>query len=318
MQLRLKNDVEKLASPGTRKVGSSGHQLAIDFLKSRLEISGLKPYTGPSFELPYQVDSAQYTNLAGVWPGIDRTLEPILLVAHYDTCGDQPGADDNAAAIAIWFDVLEGLKITKLHRDIIVLFPDAEEPPHFLSPHMGSTNFYKSQLQHTIHAGLVLDLVGHDVPLDGMEELLFIFGAESHPEIAQVLFDAPLPEGLKNIATLNRYVGDLSDHHILREHSEPYLFFTCGRWEHYHQQSDTPEHLNYTKMARISQYLVGLITQLDSKNTQEKFSDYDPVELELYLLKRAVGPYLDQHGIDMNNREDIQEFVLSWISQYQL
>ena len=318
MLSQLQVDVENLAAPGSRKVGNTGHDKAVEYLKERMQESGLEAYSEDSYELLYQVDLTPYTNLAGVRPGLDRTLKPILLVAHYDTCGDQPGADDNAAAIAIWFEVLEALKKINVQRDIIFLFPDAEEPPRFLSEHMGSTNFYKTQLQEPIHAGLVLDLVGHDIPVEGFEELLFIFGAESHPELAEVLTEAKLPDGLKNIATLNRYVGDLSDHHVLREHGEPYLFFTCGRWEHYHQISDTPENLSYANMARISKYLVGVIEALDSRGLNKKRPDYDPVDVELYLLKRALGPYLDQHDIAMNNRDDIQKFVLSWIKQHQL
>ena len=318
MQSQLQVDVEKLASPGSRKVGSSGHDQAVVYLKERMKNAGLEPYLENSYELAYQVESTQYKNLAGVRVGLDRSLKPMLLVAHYDTCGDQPGADDNAAAIAIWFNVLEALTRVNLQRDIIFLFPDAEEPPRFLSEHMGSTNFYEKQLKHTIHAGLVLDLVGHDIPLEGLEELLFIFGAESHPEIADILTTAELPDGLKNIATLNRYVGDLSDHHVLREHGEPYLFFTCGRWEHYHQQSDVPEHLNYEKMARISQYLVSVVEALDSRVLNESRTDYNPVDMELFLLKRALGSYLNHHGIPMSNRDDIQNFVLNWIQQHHL
>jgi len=71
-------------------------------------------------------------------------------------------------------------------------------------------------------------------------------------------------------------------------------------------------------MARISKYLVGVIEALDSRGLNKKRPDYDPVDVELYLLKRALGPYLDQHDIAMNNRDDIQKFVLSWIKQHQL
>ncbi|MCF7825463.1 MAG: M28 family peptidase [Candidatus Marinimicrobia bacterium] len=318
MRLQLEIDVEILAAPGTRKVGSTGHDQAVQYLKSRMDQVGLRPYNGTGYELPYEVESTQYVNLAGIWPGLDSSLKPILLIAHYDTCGDQPGADDNAAAIAIWLDVLAGIKELSLKRDVLLLFPDAEEPPRFLSEHMGSTNFYQTQLSQPIHAGLVLDLVGHDIPLQGMEELVFIFGGESHAGLAEALLETPLPQGLKNIATLNRYVGDLSDHHVLRDNGEPYLFFTCGRWEHYHQTSDIPDHLNYSKMAKMSQFLVSLIKQIDAKDLNEKGSEFDPVEMELHLLHRAVGSYLHQHGIAMNNREDIQKFVLNWINQYKL
>ncbi|NQV41956.1 MAG: M28 family peptidase [Candidatus Marinimicrobia bacterium] len=318
MRSQLQVDVENLASPGSRKVGSSGHGQAIVYLKQRMKAAGFEPYHENSYELAYQIESTKYINLAGVRPGLDRSLKPTLLVAHYDTCGDQPGADDNAAAIAIWFEVQKSLQSLNLQRDIIFLFPDAEEPPRFLSEHMGSTNFYEKQLKHAIHAGLVLDLVGHDIPLEGFEELLFIFGAESHPEMADLLINADLPDGLKNIATLNRYVGDLSDHHVIRKHGKPYLFFTCGRWEHYHQHSDLPEHLNYTKMAKIGEYLVTVIQALDSRELKDSKADYDPVSVELFLLKRALGSYLNDNGIQMNDREDIQKFVLNWIQQHQL
>ena len=318
MQKQLIDDVTNLAAPGTRKIGTRGHDTARHYLVERMSASGLLPYTGDSYELPYQIESTEYINLAGVVPGLNRELNPILLIAHYDTCGDQPGADDNAAAIAVWFSVLHMLKTHPFTRDIIFLFPDAEEPPRFLTDHMGSTNFYESQFKHNVHAGLVLDLVGHDVPLEMMEELLFIFGAESHSTMANLLLQTDLPEGLKNIATLNRYVGDLSDHHVLRKNGEPYLFFTCGRWEHYHQESDKPENLNYAKMERISLYLAALIKALDELVFEDDGFNQDPVEVELQLLKRAIGPYLEHMHIKMENRDDIQNFVLDWVRNYHL
>lgn len=53
---------------------------------------------------------------------------------------------------------------------------------------------------------------------------------------------------------MNEYVGDLSDHCIFRANGVPYLFLSCGRWRHYHAQTDTPEKLNYRKMARLTRY----------------------------------------------------------------
>lgn len=315
---QLRKDVETLAAPGTRQVGTHGHQLALEYLVDRMNEAGLIPYSGDKFEIPFQIESTSYINLAGVLPGKDRQLAPLMLVAHYDTCGDQPGADDNAAAIAIWFAVLHSLKQVKRQRDILFLFPDAEEPPRFLSEHMGSTNFYENQRTGDIQAGFVLDLMGHDVPMESMEDLIFTFGAESHPILAEILLKTEIPAGLRNIATLNRYVGDLSDHHVLREHGQPYLFFTCGRWSHYHQVSDRPEFLNYDKMGYIVRYLVALISNLELQEFGDKPPDYDPVEMELELFRRSVGPYLKQAEIPLNNRADIQDFVLNWINKYQL
>ncbi|MCF7824804.1 MAG: M28 family peptidase [Candidatus Marinimicrobia bacterium] len=318
MLVKLKNDVEALAAPGTRKVGSTGHKQARTYISNQLNMAGLIPYSGDTFELPYQIESENYTNIAGVLPGSSRQLPPLMLVAHYDTCGDQPGADDNAASIAVWLLVLEWLKQSERERDILFLFPDAEEPPRFLTDHMGSTNFYLTQRVGDIHAGLVLDLIGHDVPVDGMEDLIFIFGAEGHKSLATALLETSLPVGLRNIATLNRYVGDLSDHSVLRKNNIPYLFFTCGRWKNYHQESDRPENLNYAKMERIAQYLLELVEQLAKIEFDPAGLDHDPVEMEIKLLERAIGPYLKEMSIPLNGREDIQQFVLAWIRAYQL
>jgi len=319
MSEKLKLDVENLSQPGTRKIGSQGHAAARAYLTQRLSGLNLETYADQSYELPYQIGEDHFTNIAAILPGEHRELNPILLIAHYDTCGDQPGADDNAAAIAIWLDVVERLsQQSGLMRDLIILFPDAEEPPNFLTQYMGSTNFYQNQLRHKLHCGLVLDLVGHDVPVQGLEELIFIFGAESHPQWEQVLLATDLPPGLKNIATLNRYVGDLSDHHILRENSEAYLFLSCGRWEHYHAETDLPEHLNYTKMQFISDYLYDLLGQIDARKLSQYLPEHDPIQMEIDLLDRAVGPYLKEHGIVLNDRNDVQKFVLSWVKQFEL
>jgi hypothetical protein len=31
----------------------------------------------------------------------------------------------------------------------------------------------------------------------------------------------------------------MSDHGIFRENGVPYLFLSCGRWPHYHRDTDT-------------------------------------------------------------------------------
>ncbi|MCF7808472.1 MAG: M28 family peptidase [Candidatus Marinimicrobia bacterium] len=315
---QLINDVERLVEPGSRKVGSPGHVIAKNYLIERMQQTGLQPYWEKSFQRSYQKNNQEFTNLAGLLPGKDTGLAPLLLAAHYDTCGDQPGADDNAAAIAIWFAVIEQLKGVALDRSLLFLFPDAEEPPNFLSASMGSTNFYLNQRLGDIHAGLVLDLVGHDIPIDGMEDILFVIGAESHPAMAQVVAEVNPPPGLRNLATLNRYVGDLSDHHILREQGKPYLFFTCGRWNHYHQETDLPENLNYSKMARIATYLIPLVQRVSAAELYQFSEDFDPVEMELKLIHRAVGPYLEKEGIPMQDRDDIQRYVFQLVNQHKL
>ena len=60
-------------------------------------------------------------------------LAPVLLGAHYDTCDSLPGADDNAAAVAVLLEVAAQMADETLERSVILAFFDAEEPPNFLS-----------------------------------------------------------------------------------------------------------------------------------------------------------------------------------------
>ena len=201
-------------------------------------------------------------------PGVDRKARPILLGAHYDSVIDAPCADDNAAAVAITLAMVERLRAAPPARDVIVAFFDAEEPPYFLSQAMGSIRFVLGQMDaRGVGFALIQDLTGHEVSvpflpsalagalLPKLKNLLFMTGAESHPALPGLVQGCIPVQNLSLIATLNENVGDMSDHHIFRTLGLPYLFFSCGRWEHYHLRSDTPEKLAYEKMAHIAVFL---------------------------------------------------------------
>ena len=70
---------------------------------------------------------------------------------------------------------------------MIFAFFDAEEPPHFLSPAMGSIRFFEDQRLGDIHCAVIMDLVGHDVPVPGLEDVLFITGMETDSVLGDVI-----------------------------------------------------------------------------------------------------------------------------------
>ena len=116
------------------------------------------------------------------------------------------------------------------------------------------------------------------------------------------------------LATLNEYVGDMSDHGVFRRNGIPYLFLSCGRWEHYHRTTDTPEKLNYEKMALIAQ--LGATILEDTSNvtlSETSFGDHS-LEFEIQTLKQALGlalPIIQQHlGMEtLETRADIKKIV---------
>jgi hypothetical protein len=326
IQDRLMADVVALTANGGRNVGTAGHDLARDYIATRLTEIGVTPYSGDSFLHPYESQGSDFVNIIGTIPGSNPAKEPLLLGAHFDTCGDIPGADDNAAAVAILLAVAESLQKTVRDRSVVLAFFDAEEPPYFLSSSMGSIRFYEDQRTGPVHAAIILDLVGHDVPVDGLEDLLFITGAESDPRLEMAVRSSEPESGLRTVPTLNSYVGDLSDHHIFRENERPYLLLTCGHWEHYHMPTDTPEKLSMSKMEAVANYVVTLTKFLSPSSLNGPSSGDGPtlgdetLDMEIFFLEKNIMPTLRNLGISLplNSRTDIDRLVTLLISQFGL
>lgn len=315
---RLRADVRNLATPHGRMAGTPGHAEARRYITGRAKELALEPYAHGRFEFPYPAGEIKLVNVLARLPGARRSLPPVLIAAHYDTCGPLPGADDNASAIAIAFAMVGPLRERELHRDVIFAFFDAEEPPHFLTPTMGSTHYYENQRDEPIHCAVVLDLLGHDLPIPGHEDMLFVLGMESDKGLASVIERTSGPESLRVAAVPNQYIGDMSDHHVFRIHQRPYLFFSCGQWEHYHLPTDTPEKLNYEKMERITRYLVDIVAAVSAEPLAGPFEGYDSTPLELALMRRHAGPLADEMGMVLNSRDEFRSFVEALVVRFGL
>ncbi len=131
----LRSDVEGLTGlPGFRCY-ERPHDLdrAAEWVRAALEESGL-----PVEAQLFGFGGRQFRNFLAHYGPADA---PILVVgAHYDVCGDQPGADDNASAVAGLLELARLLgqhqpEVT--HRIELALWP-LEEPPNFRTENMGS------------------------------------------------------------------------------------------------------------------------------------------------------------------------------------
>lgn len=317
---QIREDVRRLATSQGRQVGTPGHEAARRYMVGRLKELGLETYQGDSFELRYEYAGGGFTNIVGQLSGRNPGLPPVLLGAHYDTYGSISGADDNAAAVAVLLACAEELRGRPLERRVIAAFFDAEEPPYFLEPFMGSIYFYQSQRREAIHCAVIMDLVGHDVPISGLKDLVFITGMESDPALESVIRECEPESGIRTVPTLNRYVGDLSDHHIFRINRRPYLFLSCAHWEHYHQHTDTPDRLNYEKIGAVAEYLGGLTERLCQASLEGPFEGYDSTWTELYFLRKTIQPFLERIGLNLRleSRQDIDRLAQLMIANFGL
>ena len=303
----LTSDVRSLATEAGRLPGTPGHDAARRFLRGRFAGLALVPYRGlVGYEHTFQTSAWRLTatNLVGVIPGADPTAAPIVLGAHYDSVLPAPCADDNAAAVAVMLAVAERLVVSPLSRDVVIVSFDTEEPPFFLTPDMGSTRFVQDVLRRPVHLAVIMDLVGHPVSAPGLEldpDLIFVTGAESHPELPGTLAEMGLPV----VATRNDRVGDYSDHHAFRVAGIPYLFFSCAEWEHYHQPSDRPERLDFAKMQHLVADLDVLLRRAD-RAEMGKQVDHDCTDFELDTMRRHLGEPLLAEAARMMGAQQVR------------
>lgn len=324
----FKNELQEFVKAFTegngRPVGSPGHEAARKMLVDRLNDlrlrynNALQPYAGDDFEMPYSFNGQSYTNIIARIKS-SSNKKPILIAAHYDTCGHQPGADDNAAAIAITFHIAERLlsegTLKNLGCDLILAFFDAEEAPNMVNRSMGSIRFYEDQRKEEIGLAIVMDLVGHDVPVPGLEKLIAVTGMETDSSLEKLLNSVETGNEIGLVAIQNRYIGDLSDHHIFRLNNVPFLFFSCGHWQHYHQATDTWEKLNYNKMEAIANYLHDLILTYSTFDPTKSPADYDPTQTELKLMNRSLKPLLQAKGIvELKSRAEMEQVIQMLLS----
>lgn len=337
LETQLRTDTDALAMPKGRRVGQPGHDKAREFLIGRLTGIGLKPFFGSSFELPYSgklyrtKEDHTFFNLVGVIPGRDRSLPPLLLGAHYDSVINAPCADDNATSIALNLAIAERVMKKPLERDLIIALYDAEEPPYFLTSLMGSTRFFEDHCANLDLAGAIItDLIGHDFELrdlikipklisslfKGLEKIVFMTGGESDGVFPDLVEEASRDHpSLRVFPTLNSYVGSLSDHHAFAENGKPFLFFSCGQGRYYHHEKDTLDWINFTKLARLTDFIHDLLTRLDSTPAGLTPDAPDPDEFEIRMIKKAVGPVrlklaLKAAGLAMpRNRKDLDQLI---------
>lgn len=284
---RLRTDVGRLTSHPDRVVGSAGHVAARTWAVDRFRTLGLASLTGHSFELPYEHRGARFANVAGVIPGSrGEGGLPVVLGAHYDTVAGTPGADDNAASLAIVAEVAARLVRHPASRPVLVVAFDAEEPPHFQQRTMGSIRFVEDHVGERVHAAIVLDLVAHAIPLDGLRDVVALMGAESHPAWVDVV--ERLAQGPFSLLTVpNAVMPDMSDHRAFRLAGRPYLFVTCGQGPDYHRPTDTLARLDLRKAAVVAD-LVEQIVRASAESQMDGATPHDTRDLDYALMKRAL------------------------------
>lgn len=144
-------------TPSRNYVQLASMDRSASYISQKLSKYGLKPT-----EQEFFVDGKRYVNIvSSVGP---QEGSRIIIGAHYDVCGDQPGADDNASAIA---GLLEIARFAKKHESefkyrVDIVAYALEEPPFFGTANMGSYVHAEYLHRHNVKVkGMIcLEMIG--------------------------------------------------------------------------------------------------------------------------------------------------------------
>ena len=280
---RLRSDVEALTGlPGFRCFERPDDlDRAATWVRSALEESGL-----PVEEQPFGVGGWTYKNSIARYGPEDA---PLLIVgAHYDVCGEQPGADDNASAVAALLELarLLGRHHPEVNYRIELALWPLEEPPNFRTEDMGSAVHASSLARRKadVRGMICLEMLGYfsdepgsqDYPAPGMGLLypsrgnfISVVGNVSswgftRSVKARMAGATELPVTSINAPALVPGV-DFSDHLNFWKHGWNAVMITDTaffRNPNYHLVSDTPDTLDYERMAQVCTGVYAAVTSL--------------------------------------------------------
>jgi Zn-dependent M28 family amino/carboxypeptidase len=237
----------------------------------------------------YDAGGREVSNIVVSRRGTRKPHEIIVLGAHYDTVSTTPGADDNASAVAVLIESARLLHGKNFRRTIRFVGFACEEPPHFHTGTMGSQQHARRcrERNENILGMLCLEMVGYFTTAENSQRvpeaiprllrwifprrgdflaavgnlrsvrLLWKFRRGFKRASPMPLFSIALPEAIHEIR--------LSDNSSFWDQGYPALMLTDTsflRNPHYHEPTDTPDTLDFDRMAQVTLGVVGAMERL--------------------------------------------------------
>lgn len=230
-------------------------------------------YCDTVFYQTYTVNGIEYKNVIGSIG--TKNSERIIVGAHYDVCGEQEGADDNASGVVGLLELAQLLKGKELKYRIDFVAYSLEEPPFFRTHYMGSYVHAKSlsDAKVPVKGMICLEMIGYfsDKPKSQEYPLphkTLIYGDKANyimivqkmgnndfaDEVKGLMKNAELLD-TKSIKAPSIVTGiDFSDHRNYWEFGYSALMITNTsfyRNANYHETTDKLETLDLNKMASV-------------------------------------------------------------------
>jgi len=232
-------------------------------------------------EQRFEVMGRTYRNIIARFGAQEGSV--LVVGAHYDSFQNTPGADDNASGVAGLLELATLLKEHPPRHPVELVAYTLEEPPFFSTPAMGSA----------VHAQAI-SISGRPVKLMISLEMIGYFSEEADSQMYPIgLLKALYPNTGDFIAVIGRFSDgaqvrrvkalmqgatdlpvysmnaprflegiDFSDHrNYWHENINAVMVTNTAffRNAHYHQLTDTPDRLDYERMAKVVQGVFAVV-----------------------------------------------------------
>jgi hypothetical protein len=265
------------------------HPTALDAAANYLE-SELASYGYPVRRQEFDARGVKVRNLEVTIPSQSAPGQRVIVVgAHYDSARETPGANDNATGAAAVLALAKSLRHlgAKAQSDVMLVLYTNEEPPYFKTPLMGSQLHAKALKAQgvPVTAMLSLETMGYFSDTPGSQKYPWPLN-QFYPTQGNFIAFVATPGDLglvrkvvrsfrshavfpsEGIAAPRRIPGvDYSDHAAYLDEGYPALMVTDTapyRYPHYHTRQDTPDKVDFDRLARVVQGLEGVIRDLAS------------------------------------------------------
>ena len=237
-------------------------------------------------EQKYKVAGGEYKNIIASFGPKEGSR--IVVGAHYDVCGNQPGADDNASAVA---GLIELAKMITANKDNLKYRIDfvaytLEEPPVFATKQMGSAVHAKSlkDSKVDVKAMICLEMIGYFSEKPGSQGFPDPQMKKLYPDkgnfiivvgrTGQENFTANVKQLMKDGSKIDVQSITLPPSNSLAGLSDHRNYWDLGylavmindtsflRNPNYHQVTDTIDTLDFDKMAEVVKGVYNVIVNL--------------------------------------------------------
>jgi Zn-dependent M28 family amino/carboxypeptidase len=240
----------------------------------------------------FKESGREYRNIIATCPGTHHPEDRVIVMAHYDTVANSPGADDNASGVAALLELATVFAPVQFARTVQFVAVNLEERqregPMAEVGLLGSRALAIDARKHgwEIAGVIVLESIAYageeivqktpaglprNMPERG--DFIGIVGNEASTGLVEAFgraaerYQVPLPFVPLVVPGRGEMLPDTrrSDHSPFWDNDYPAVMVTDTanfRNPHYHQPSDTLETLNMSFLARVCQVVGGVVADI--------------------------------------------------------